>query len=113
MVEKVYRFQYGTNKKSEQRFWENFFKSMNNAVFGKTLESLRKHPDVKLILEGRKFKKLVAKPNFKSFKIFSKDFMGVHMSKTAIKLVKPTYVGFSIFHFSETFMYNFYYKKMV
>ena len=86
---------------------------MNNAVFGKMLESLRKHQDVKLVLEERKFKKLVNKPNFKSFKIFSEDLVSVHMSKTEIKLVKPTYVGFSILDFSKTFMYDFYYKKMV
>ena len=70
---------------------------MNNAVFGKTLESLQKHQDIKLVPEGRKFKKLVNKPNFKSFKIFSENLVGVHMSKTEIKLLKPTYVGFSTF----------------
>ena len=86
---------------------------MNNAVFGKMLESLRKHQDVKIVPEGRKFKKLVAKSTFKSFKIFSEDLVGVHVSKTEIKLVKPTYIGFLILDLSKTFMYDFYNNKMV
>ena len=55
---------------------------MNNTVFDKTLESLQKHQNVKLVPKGRKFKKLVSKPIFKSFKIFSEDLVGIHMSKT-------------------------------
>ena len=74
---------------------------MNIAVFGKMLESLRKHLDVKRVPEEKTFKKLVAKPNFKSFKIFSDDLVGVHMSKTEIKLVKPTYVSFLILDLSK------------
>ena len=100
-------------KKANNDFEKHFFKLMNNAIFGKTLESLRKHLDFKLAPEGIKFKKLVAKPNFKLFKIFSGDLVGVHMNKTEIKLVKPTYVGFSILDLSKTFKYDFYYYKIV
>ena len=86
---------------------------MNNTVFSNTLESLRKNQNVKLVPEGRKFKKLVNKPIFKSFKIFSEDLVGIHMSKTEIKLAKPAYVGFSILDLSKLFMYDFYNNKMV
>ena len=112
-LKKYIDFNTEQRKRANNEFEKNFFKLMNNAVFGKTLESLRKHQDVKLVSEGRKFKKLVAKPNFKSFKIFSEDLVGVHLGKTEIKLIKPTYVGFSILDLSKTFMYDFYYNKMV
>ena len=75
-------------KKANDDFEKNYFKLMNNAIVGKMLESLRKHQDVKLVPEGRKFKKLVAKSNFKSFKIFAEDLVSIQMSKTEIKLVK-------------------------
>ena len=87
MVKKVHRFQYRAKKAND--FEKNFI-LMNNAGFSKTLESLRKHQDVKLVPDGRKFKKLAVKPNFKSFKIFSEDLVGDCMSKTEIKLIKPT-----------------------
>ena len=112
-LKKYIDFNTEQRKRANNEFEKNFFKLMNNAVFGKTLESLRKHQDVKLVSEGRKFKKLVAKPNFKSFKIFSEVLVGVHLGKTEIKLIKPTYVGFSILDLSKTFMYDFYYNKMV
>ena len=67
MVKTIYWFQYGTKEKANDDFEKNYFKLINNAVVGKTLESLGKYQDVKLVPEGRKFKKLVAKSNFKSF----------------------------------------------
>ena len=55
---------------------------MNNAVCGKTTENLRKHQNVKLVPDDRKFKKLVNKSNFTSYKIFTEDLESVHKSKT-------------------------------
>ena len=99
-------------QKASNDFEKDFFKLMNNSVFGKTMENMRKHMDVKLVPDGRKFTKLTSKPNFKSFKIFSNDLVAVHMAKTEIKLIKPTYVGMSILDLSKTFMFAFHYDKI-
>ena len=99
-------------QKAANDFEKDFFKLMNNAVFGKTMENIRKHVDVKLVPDGRKFNRLTSKPNFKSFKIFSNDLVAVNMTKTEIKLVKPTYVGMSILDLSKTFMFAFHYDKI-
>ena len=99
-------------KAAKNDFEKDFFKLMNNAVFGKTMENLRKHQNVELVNDGRRLRRLTSKPNFKSCKIFSEDLVGVHMSKTEVRLVKPTYVGMSILDLSKMFMFAFHYEKM-
>ena len=76
------------------------------------MENIRKHMDVKLVQESKKFKRLTNKPNFKSFKIFSNDLVAVHMTKKEVYLSKPVYVGMSILELSKTFMIEFHYAKM-
>ena len=99
-------------KKASSNFEKNFFKLMNNSVFGKTMENVRKHLDVKLVSNTWWFKKLTSKPNFKSFKIFTDDLTAVHLSKEQIILNKPTYVGMSILELSKTFMFSFHYDHI-
>jgi len=67
---------------------------------------------VRLVEDGRRFRRLTSQPNFKSFKIITSDLVAVNMSKKEIKLVKPTYVGMSILDLSKTFMYAFHYDKI-
>ena len=69
---------------------------MNNAVFGKTMKNIRRHVNIKLVPDGRKFNRLISKPNFKSFEIFSNDLVAVNMAKTEIKQIKATCVRMSI-----------------
>ena len=99
-------------QKSANDFKKDFFKLINNLVFGKTMENMRKFMDVKLVPNGRKFTTVTSKPNFKSCKIFSNDLMAIHMAKTEIKLIKPAYVGVSILDLSKTFMFAFHYDKI-
>jgi hypothetical protein len=99
-------------KLAKNEFEKDFFKLMNNAVFGKTLQNDRKHMDVKLVADGRQFRRLTAKPNFKSFKIFTEDLVAVNMRKTELKLIRPCYVGVSILDISKVFMYSFHYDVM-
>ena len=91
---------------------KDFVKLMNNSVFGKTMENVRNHQDVKLVHNAKQFKKLAAKPNFKSFKIYTEDLTAVHMAKQDILLNKPTYVGVTILDISKTFMYEFHYNHI-
>ena len=70
-------------------FEKDFFKLMNNSVFGKTMENIRNHKDMNLVTSKRKYLKCVMKPNLKDGYPFSKDLFAVEMGKTEIKMNKP------------------------
>ena len=82
--------------KAKNNFEKDFFKLMNNSVFGKTMENIRNRVDVKLVNTEEKLRKLVAKPNFRSRKIFSENLVSVHMKKTSLTMNKPVYLGMCI-----------------
>ena len=98
---------------AKNNFEMDFFKLMNNSVFGKTIENIRKRVDVKLVNTEEKFKKLAAKPNFESRKIFSKNLTSVHMKKTSLTMNKPVYLGMCILDLSKTLMYDFHYDYII
>ncbi|CAB4019693.1 uncharacterized transposon-derived, partial [Paramuricea clavata] len=91
-------------------FEKNFFKLMNNSVFGKTMENVRNRVNVKLVTAEEQLNKLAKKSYFKSVNIFTENLIAVHMEKTTVKLVKPIYLGMSILDLSKTLMYNFHYN---
>ena len=95
---------------AKNNFEKDFFKLMNNSVFGKTIENIRNRVVVKLVNTEEKFKKLVAKPNFKSRKIFNENLISVHMKKTSLTMNKPVYLGMCILDLSKTLMYDFHYN---
>ena len=96
--------------KAKNNFEKDFYKLMNNSVFGKTMENIRKRVDVKLVNTQEKLRKLVAKPNLKGPpKIFSEDFVTVQMKRTSLKMDKPVYLGMCILDLSKTIMYEFHY----
>ena len=88
---------------------KDFFKLMNNAVFGKTMENVRKHRDIKLVTTDEKINKLVSEPNHHTTKRFSENLLAIEMKKTKVKMNKPIYLGMSILDISKTLMYNFWY----
>ena len=94
-------------------FQKDFFKLMNNAIFGKTLENKRKHKDVKLVTNPAKLEKLVRQPNFQTSIIINENLVAVCMNKTTIIMDRPLYVGMSILDISKTHMYDFHYNRMV
>ena len=65
------------------------FKLMNNAVFGKTMENVRKHRDIKLVTIDKKRNQLASEPNYHTRKIFSKNLLAIEMKKTKVKMNKP------------------------
>ena len=69
---------------------------MNNSVFGKTMENLRKRISFKLINNSKDYVRCVRKANFISQKIFSKNFVAMHQIKPILILNEPTYMAFSI-----------------
>ena len=96
---------------AKNNFEKDFFKLMNNSVFGKTMENIRNRVDVKLVNTKEKLKKLVAKPNFKGPpKIFNENLISVHMKKTSLTMNKPVYLGMCILDLSKVIMFDFHYK---
>ena len=95
---------------AKNNFEKDFFKLMNNSVFGKTMENIRNRVNIKLVDSGEQFKKLTAKPNYGSRKIFNENLISVHMKKTSLTMNKPVYLGMSILDLSKTIMYDFHYK---
>ena len=96
--------------KATNDFEKDFFKLMNNSVFGKTMENVRNRVDVRLVTEESKAKKLVSKPNYHHSTIFCENLVAVQMKKTTLVLDKPIYLGFSVLEISKTIMYDFHYN---
>ena len=95
--------------KAKNEFEKDFFKLMNNSVFGKTIENVRKHRDIKLVTTDEKRNKLVSEPNYHTTKRFSENLLAIEMKKTKVKMNKPVYLGMSILDISKTLMYKFWY----
>lgn len=74
---------------------------MNNAVFGKTMENLRKRVDVRLVTNEKQHLKLSSKPTYVSSKMFNENLVAIHKLKETLKLDKPAYVGISILDLSK------------
>lgn len=99
------------NAKSE--FAKNFWKLCINAVYGKSMENVRNHMNLRLIHDSIPGIKAVAKPTFVSSKIINEDLVLIKMAKLRLMLDKPIYTGFSILDISKTVMYEFHYKHIV
>ena len=80
-------------KEARNEFEKDFFKSMNNSVFGKTIEKIRTHKDMKLVTSDKKYQKYVMKRNFKDGHPFSKHLFAVEMGKREIMMSKQVYLG--------------------
>ena len=93
-------------------FEKDFFKLMNNSVFGKTMENVRNHRNIKLVTTQEKLIKYAREPNFMNIKCFSEDLLAVEMRKTEIKMNRPVYLGQSVLDISKTLMYEFYYDYL-
>ena len=85
---------------------------MNNSVFGKTMENIRKHRDIKLVTTDKKRSKLVSEPNYHTINLISEDLSIIEIKKTKVKMNKPIYLGLSILEISKTLMYEFWYDYM-
>ena len=99
-------------KEAKNDFEKNLFKLMNNSVFGKTMENIRKHRDIKLVTTDKKRSKLVLEPNYHTINLISEDLSIIEMKKTKVKMNKPIYLGLSILEIRKIFMYEFWYDYM-
>lgn len=105
---------------STTAFEKDFFKLLNNAIFGKTIENRRKQVNVKLVTMWDDYnnktnkhhgaEKLIAKPNLKSIAIFSENFVAIQLTPEKIVLDRPIYIGFTVLEFAKEHLYKFHYN---
>ena len=86
----------------------DFEKQMNN-VFGKIMENVKKHRDIKLVTTDKRRNQLVSEPNYHATKWFSENLLAIEMRKTEVKMNKPVYLSLSILDISKIVMYEFWY----
>ena len=96
-------------KVAKDDFEKYLFKLMNNLVFGKTMENIRKHRDIRLVTTNKKINKLVSEPNYHIINYISEDLSIIEMNKTKVKMNKPIYLELSILEISKILMYEFWY----
>ena len=94
-------------------FEKDFFELMNNSVFGKTMENIRKHRNIKLVMTEEKYLLMVMHPNFKSGVLFGENLMGCEMGKIKVVMNKPVYLRQAILDLSKIVMYEFHYDYTV
>ena len=99
-------------KAAKNDFEKDLFKLMNNSVFGKTMENIRKHRDIKLVTTDKKRSKYVSEPNYHTINLILEDLSILEMKKTKVNMNKPIYFGLSILEISTTLMYEFWYDYM-
>ena len=83
---------------------KDFLKLMNNSVFGKTMENIRKHRDIKLVTTDKRRNQLFSEPNYHTTKWFSENLLAIEMKMTKVKMNKPVYLGLSILEISMNFV---------
>ena len=104
-------------RQARNRFEEDFFKLLNNSVFGKTMESVRKRVDIQLVRatddgERERYRKMVAKPTFAGRKIFDEALIAVHRMRASVLLNKPVYIGLAVLDLSKLMMVDYWYNQM-
>ena len=92
---------------AKNNFEKGFFKLMNNSVFGKTMENLRNHRDIKLVTTDKQRNKVASEPNYHSTKYISEDLLVMEIKKAKITMNKPIYLGQAILDVSNILMYEF------
>ena len=99
-------------KVAKNDFEKDLFKLMNNSVFGKTMENIRKHRDIKLVTTNKRRSKLVSEPNYHTINLIPENLSIIEMNKTKVKMNKPIYLGLTISEISKILMYEFWYDYM-
>ena len=99
-------------KQAANDFEKDFFKLLNNAGFGKTMENLRNRVNIELVTTEKRLRKLTKAPSFDHFRIFTPEIAGVNLKKTTLYLNRPMYAGFTILELSKVLMFDFYYNHI-
>ena len=98
--------------KAKYDYEKDFFKLMNNATFGKTMENVRKRIRFELVNDETRFKKLVNDPTFDNAIIMNENLTGVMRKKTCVTLDKPIAIGMCVLDLSKLLMYDYHYNTI-
>ena len=101
-----------SDKQLKTDFEKDFFKLLNNSVYGKFIESVRKRTNVEVVRDIKRANKLTSKPQFIGFNILDKDVTLVQTTKRKIKLDKPLSSGFMVLENAKYIMYDFWYNTL-
>jgi hypothetical protein len=112
-LKKYIDFNTTERAKSKSDFEKDFFKLMNNAVFGKTMENMRNRVDIKLFSDKDKALKQIAKPQYQDHKIYGENLLAIKQLQKCVKLDKPIYVGLTVLDLSKLHMYEFHYDYIL
>ena len=97
---------------AKTNFEKDFYKLINIAVFGKTIENVRNRQNIRLTTSWKQASKLINKPSFERVEIFSENFCAIHLKKESVETDKPIYIGTSILDLSKLFMYDYYHNNL-
>uniref|UniRef100_A0A1B6I4V7 DNA-directed DNA polymerase n=1 Tax=Homalodisca liturata TaxID=320908 RepID=A0A1B6I4V7_9HEMI len=99
-------------KQSNNEFEKDFYKLLNNAMFGKSIENVRDRLNLELVNTEKRLSKLISRPNFKNRIVYSENLSAVECSKDVVLFNKPIYIGFTVLELSKFHMYDFHYNIM-
>ena len=100
------------SKKGITDFQKDFFKLLNNSVYGKTLENVRGRIDYKIVTNSKSARKYISRPTFKTSNIIADEVVGIEMRKQKVVLDKPIFAGFAVLETSKELMYDFHYNTI-
>ena len=92
---------------------KNYFKLGNNAVYGKTIENLKKNIKIRVAKNSQDFIKYTPRPTCVNWKVFENNLATIHEKKISSTLNKPIYVGFTVLEKSKWEMYSFHHNFMI
>ena len=113
LVKPYIDFNTQKRKKATNEADKNHFKLLNNAVYGKTMENMRKRIKIRVVKNAKDFIKYTSKSICVNWKVFEKDLAAIHEKKLSLTLNKLIYVGFTVLEISKWEMYNFHYNFMI
>ena len=92
------------------KFEENFAKLMNNSVYGKTCENVRKYKNVKYAIDKKEVDKILRSPLLNDWIIYNEDLASFEINPSSVTLNKPRAVGLTVLELSKLLMYDFHYN---
>ena len=92
---------------------KNHLKRLNNAVYGKTMENMRKRIKIRIVKNSQDFIKYTSRPECVNWKVFEINLAAIHEKKISLTLNKPIYLGFTVLELSKWEMYDFHYNFMI
>jgi len=96
-------------KDNKDIFGKTFFKLMNNAFYGKTLENVRNRQNIEIVSDRNKYLQVARRPSYKRTTMFSEDVVAVHLKRCNVYHDKFNFIGFTILELAKLFMYQLIY----